>query len=47
MPADFDLDRNETMGLKLVQMMAQQMNGSVKNKNEKKGVTVVIVFCEQ
>jgi len=42
----FSLENTETLGLKLVDSLVEQINGSIEYKN-KKGVSVIILFNEK
>jgi two-component sensor histidine kinase len=43
---NFDKDKTETLGLKLVDSLVEQINGSIEFKNNK-GVKAIIIFKEK
>jgi len=45
-PKSFSMENTETLGLKLVDSLVEQVNGSIEYKN-KKGVSVIILFNEK
>ena len=47
LPDDFSIENTETLGLQLVHSLIEQLSGSCRKDNSKKGTHIIIEFQEQ